>query len=413
MHTGNLHHGKPIPMLYSTQTETSDLVKYLKTKMRMSGPLTVSDYMKAILTHPGSGYYMHHDVFGVKGDFTTSPEISQMFGELLGVWCVNEWLQNGAPSRVNVVELGPGRGTLADDMLRVFAQFKDIQNAVSLHLVEISPKLSEIQQVKLQGGAVGQTEGVSHTASQEGHHHHCVSRYGTHVFWYRDLKEVPKEFSIFIAHEFFDALPVHKFQKSENGWCEVCVDIDHNAESEKPFRFIISRGPTIASSTILEVDPTDKRDHIEVCPEGGAIAQEIAQRIVGQGGAALIADYGHLGEKTDTFRGFKDHKVHDVLVDPGTADLTADVDFSYLRKVVGNQVKCHGPVTQETFLHNMGIGLRLQVLLERADTALRKDLITGYDMLTNPHKMGERFKFLAFTQHKDQDYSPAGFIKPS
>ncbi|WAR18441.1 NDUF7-like protein, partial [Mya arenaria] len=245
------------------------------------------------------GYYIHSDVFGVAGDFITSPEISQMFGELIAIWFVNEWMMIGAPENVQLVEMGPGRGTMADDMLRAFSKFPELSKALSVHLVEVSVTLSRLQEEKLSA-----TPDQPAPSSKEGelHYKSCLSKYGPCVYWYRDIKDVPAGCNMFVAHEFFDALPIHKFQKTEHGWREVLVDID--PETENKLRFVLARGDTPASKLAL-------KEH---------------------GGCALIADYGHHGDKQDTFRGFKDHALHEVLENPGCADLTSDVDFSYLKQ---------------------------------------------------------------------------------
>ncbi|PVD26730.1 hypothetical protein C0Q70_14408 [Pomacea canaliculata] len=329
--------------------------------------------MKTVLTSPTSGYYMNRDVFGSKGDFITSPEISQMFGEMIGVWCVNEWSNLYAGQNIQVVELGPGRGTLSDDMLRVFSQFADIRDHVSLHLVEISPKLSQLQAERLTNKTTEATTakmnnyGESINGETLGPYRQEISKYGQKVFWYRALEDVPSGLSFFIGHEFLDALPIHKFQKTEKGWCEVLVDVDD--ESDSSLRFVLSPGPTAASVSFLKVLENDDRCHIEVCPAAGQIVQEVSKRIQQHGGFALFADYGH-------------------------------------------SVSVFGPITQQSFLMNMGIGVRLQMLLQKARQENWKTLLTGYDMLTNPEKMGQRFKFFAMIKPTSEDYVPAGFVMP-
>ncbi|XP_025104336.1 protein arginine methyltransferase NDUFAF7, mitochondrial-like isoform X2 [Pomacea canaliculata] len=395
---------------FSTE-EKNKLLKYLIAKIKLSGPITVAEYMKTVLTSPTSGYYMNRDVFGSKGDFITSPEISQMFGEMIGVWCVNEWSNLYAGQNIQVVELGPGRGTLSDDMLR----FADIRDHVSLHLVEISPKLSQLQAERLTNKTTEATTakmnnyGESINGETLGPYRQEISKYGQKVFWYRALEDVPSGLSFFIGHEFLDALPIHKFQKTEKGWCEVLVDVDD--ESDSSLRFVLSPGPTAASVSFLKVLENDDRCHIEVCPAAGQIVQEVSKRIQQHGGFALFADYGHSGEKGDTFRGFQKHELHDPLLEPGSADLTADVDFSYL-KGCAKEVSVFGPITQQSFLMNMGIGVRLQMLLQKARQENWKTLLTGYDMLTNPEKMGQRFKFFAMIKPTSEDYVPAGFVMP-
>ncbi|XP_060947335.1 protein arginine methyltransferase NDUFAF7, mitochondrial [Limanda limanda] len=365
------------------------MLRHLTSKLKSTGPISVAEYMREVLTNPVTGYYVKNNMLGPDGDFITSPEISQIFGELLGVWILSEWIGAGRPNQLQLVELGPGRGSLASDVLRVFTQLRSVlcEASVSVHLVEVSPALSRLQAQTLTGDGSRAADAEDELVYRRGD-----TPTGLPVSWYRRLDDVPSGFSIFIAHEFFDALPIHKFQRTEKGWREVMVDID--PEKSDQLRFVVTPSPTMASSTFVHAD--ERRDHVEVCAEGGVIVQQLARRIVEDGGAALIADYGHEGTKTDTFRGFKGHRLHDVLASPGSADLTADVDFSYLRRTAGGGVACLGPVTQRTFLKNMGIDTRMQALLRNcSDPSTRKQLISSYDMLTNPEKMGERFHFFS------------------
>lgn len=365
------------------------MLRHLTSKIKATGPIPVAEYMREVLTNPVTGYYVKNNMLGPDGDFITSPEISQIFGELLGIWIISEWMGAGGPKQLQLVELGPGKGSLAADVLRVFSQLQSVLSgaSMSLHLVEVSPALSRIQAQNLTGTRNQEADSEDEPVYRRGE-----TSTGLPVSWYRRLDDVPAGFTIFLAHEFFDALPIHKFQRTEKGWREVMVDID----PEKPdqLRFVVAPSSTLASSTLVQAD--ERRHHVEVCAEGGVIVQQLARRITEDGGAALIADYGHDGTKMDTFRGFKGHQLHDVLASPGSADLTADVDFSYLRRVAGGGVACLGPVSQRTFLKNMGIDTRLQVLLRNcSDPSTRKQLISSYDMLTNPAKMGERFHFFS------------------
>ncbi|XP_072368067.1 protein arginine methyltransferase NDUFAF7, mitochondrial isoform X2 [Scyliorhinus torazame] len=337
----------------STKESTQDsmMLKHLISKIKSTGPISVAEYMREVLTNPVTGYYQHRDILGSEGDFITSPEISQIFGELLGVWCVSEWMAAGKPRTFQLVELGPGRGTLVSDALRVFSQLRSVLKGskISVHLIEVSPKFGDIQAQLLTEG-----QHLLHDP-RSAIYKTGVTKTGLPISWYRDLQDVPKGFSFYLAHEFFDVLPIHRFQQRN-----------------------------------------DERDQIEICPEAGVIIQNIASRITEDGGAALIADYGHNGTKTDTFRGFRGHQLHDVLTAPGTADLTADVDFSYLRQMTEGKVTSLGPIPQHQFLKNMGIDVRLQVLLRNAaDPNTGKGLIDAYDMIMNPEKMGKRFKFFA------------------
>uniref|UniRef100_A0A1A7YU06 Protein arginine methyltransferase NDUFAF7 n=1 Tax=Iconisemion striatum TaxID=60296 RepID=A0A1A7YU06_9TELE len=365
------------------------MLKHLTSKIKATGPVSVAEYMKEVLTNPVTGYYVRNNMLGPGGDFITSPEISQMFGELLGVWIISEWMGAGRPKQLQLVELGPGSGSLAADVLRVFSQLQSVLGgaSVSLHLVEVSPALSHVQAQTLTGSRSQKSDCEDDPVYRRG-----TTTTGLPVSWYHCLGDVPAGFCIFVAHEFFDSLPVHKFQRTEKGWREVLVDID--PEDSGKLRFVVSPVPTLASSTLVQGN--ERREHMEVCAEGGVIIQQLARRILDNGGAVLIMDYGHDGTKTDTFRGFKGHQLHDVLLSPGSVDLTADVDFSFLRRMAGGGVACLGPVTQRLFLKNMGIDTRMQVLLRNCcDPSTRNQLINSYDMLTNPIKMGERFLFFS------------------
>ncbi|XP_008311834.1 protein arginine methyltransferase NDUFAF7, mitochondrial isoform X2 [Cynoglossus semilaevis] len=381
------------PSSYNDQTPRQCMLRHLTSKIKATGPISVAEYMREVLTNPVTGYYVRKDMLGPDGDFITSPEVSQVFGELIGVWVLSEWMGAGRPKHLQLVELGPGKGSMSSDVLRVLGQLRSVlgEASVSLHLVEVSPALSRLQAEKLTGSGSREADNEDEPVYRRGE-----TKDGLPVSWYRNLDDVPAGFSIFLAHEFFDALPVHKFQRTEKGWREVMVDL--HPQNPDELRFVIAPSPTLASSTLV---PTgERRDHVEVCAEGGAIVQQLAKRISEEGGAALIADYGHDGTKTDTFRGFKGHQLHDVLKSPGSADLTTDVDFSYLRSMAGESVTCLGPIAQRMFLKNMGIDARMQVLWKSCShDSTRQQLVSSYDLMMNPAKMGQRFLFFSLLHH--------------
>lgn len=345
--------------------------------------------MKEILTNPSSGYYMARDVFGQQGDFITSPEISQIFGELIAAWSLTEYQKIGSPRPVQLIELGPGRGTLIQDILRVCNHLKIIpSNSLSIHLVELSPYLSKMQAQKLCYSSNELNDLPFYRIGE--------TMSGIKVYWYRRIEDVPNEFSIIIAHEFFDALPIHKLQKSEgNIWKEILIDNDPSDINK--FRYVISRNETPISKLYSTLKPDDKRNHVEICPDADLILKHIAEKLEEFGGFGLIMDYGHLGEKEDTFRAFKNHKLHDPLHEPGTADLTADVNFEEVKRQLeaDNRLITFGPVEQGKFLVAMEAEARLKFLLENCDESAKETLKSGLDMLINPQKMGSRFKFLS------------------
>lgn len=302
--------------------EEFSLPRLLYSKIKATGPTTVANYMKEVLVNPLAGYYMHKDVFGDSGDFITSPELSQIFGELIAIWFLNEWSKVGSPKPLQIVELGPGRGTLSQDILRVFNHFNSLKSA-SLHLVEVSPMLSDIQARNLcmQNQIITDPDSMIHRQG--------ISHEGIPVKWYKQLNDVPKAFTLLVAHEFFDALPIHKFQKTDRGFREILIDIQ--PDQDLAFRYVVANEETPALK--MFVNEKDKREHVEVSPESIVLMQQIAERLEQDGGFGLIADYGHDGSGTDTFRAFKKHKLHDPLIEPGSADLTADVDFLAFKNV--------------------------------------------------------------------------------
>lgn len=390
----NLNLETPRDKIIKSSKESSvfkkvSLAKQIRSKIEVCGPISVADYMKTVLTNPTSGYYMSKDVFGQEGDFITSPEISGIFGELLSIWLLSEWKKIGSPGPLQIIELGPGRGTLSNDILKTFSHF-GVSDKVSLHLVEISSFLSQLQAQRV---CEKSWEVTPDPAKEINYYREGISS-GVKVFWYKRLEDVPKEFSLVVAHEFFDALPVHKFERStDNSLNEILVDIDPSTEEK--FRFVISRTQTPICK-VVQTSIDDERTNFEISMDSEKIINLLSERFVSYGGFGLIIDYGHFGEKTDTFRAFKNHKLHDPLIEPGSADLTCDVDFKQIKQVAEqNGLITFGPVDQGVFLKKMGGEVRLEALLKRAKPDEIENLKSGYDMLTNSEKMGTRFKFFS------------------
>jgi len=378
-------------------------------RIKIAGPISVAEYMKFVLTHPVFGFYMNQDVFGQKGHFTTSPEVSQTFGELVAVWLIHQWNMVGSPKPFRIIELGPGRGTLTSDISRVLSQFSSTRDNSSLHLIEVSPHLTQIQEQTI----CGVTSLIERDRKKP---HHSLTKMGIPISWYHSLEELPEKtgFNAFVAHEFFDALPVHKFQRNERGeWREIFVDFDDKEE----LRFVLSRNETPACKVLLRPELTAEQKHIEVCPTSGVIVHKVMDRVNAPNttGCFLICDYGYDGvsKVRDTFRAFRNHQEWDPLKEPGTADLTADVDFDFIKRSVAEKALAFGPVSQKHFLLSMGIGVRLQKLLENTpDQADKDDLRSGVNMIVN--EMGEKFKFLSLFPKGSRDVflnnPPPGFL---
>ncbi|CAL4080592.1 unnamed protein product, partial [Meganyctiphanes norvegica] len=397
-----------IPKNTSKKSIESPLLKQLQAIIRFNGPLTLHNYMKEVLINPVSGYYMSNDMFGPEGDYITSPEISQMFGEMVAIWIYNEWYKMGSPKPFQLLEFGPGRGTLMKDILRVLQKLGLKESDMTVQMVEMSLHLIEIQESNL----CDPDAKYECDESVDGYYKHSSTKYGGHnIYWHRNICTVPKEFTFYLAHEFFDALPIHKLIHTEEGWKELLVDLDDSDDGPHHLRYVISRHGTPAAKVYIH--SSEIRKELEVCPEAGVVMNDLARRIEENGGAALIMDYGHNGTETDTFRGFRNHKQQNPLQEPGTADLTADVDFSYLRQQTEDHCVSFGPVSQAFFLKNIGIELRLQNLLKTSSHEQQRNLLSGYKMITSPEQMGERFKFMAIFPAVMKEFltkfPPAGF----
>ncbi|KAI3768641.1 hypothetical protein L2E82_19471 [Cichorium intybus] len=396
------------PPEHSHETSAdSELVKHLKSIIKFrGGPISVAEYMEEVLINPKAGFYINRDVFGAEGDFITSPEVSQMFGEMVGVWAMCLWEQMGQPDRVNLVELGPGRGTLMADLLRGASKFEKFTKSLHIHMIEVSPALKKIQKLTLK--CDNEDENTATTST------------GTSVSWHSTLEEVPTGLpTIIIAHEFFDALPVHQFQKASRGWCEKMIDV---AEDSK-FRVVLSPQPTPATLYLLKrckwahSEELSKLEHVEVCPKAMDLTQNIAKRISSDGGGALIIDYGLDGVVSDSLQAIRKHKFVNMLDDPGSADLSAYVDFPAIKhsaEEVSEDVCVYGPITQSQFLGNLGINFRVEALLQNCTEEQAESLRTGYWRLVGegeapfwegpdeqtPIGMGSRYLAMAIVNKK-------------
>lgn len=329
------------------------------------GPISVGEFMRIALTDPEVGYYVRRNP--ISGDFVTAPEISQVFGELIGLFFVQLWEDHGRPKRFRLVELGPGRGTLMADMLRAARIRPQFVDSAIVDLVEVSPVLAEQQRQALASWP---------------------------LTWHRELREVPADAPAFIiANEFFDALPVRQFIRSGGRWHERKIALDQDR-----FRFV--QYPEPASQVLMPARLRGAEDGavFEFSVDAQRIAGEIGGRLVKTGGAALIVDYGHMRSGfADTFQAVRQHQVADPLANPGEADLTFHVDFEVLSRAAEAQnVNVFGPMTQSRFLTALGIRERSEIL-KRSAPAYAHMIDSGVERLIGDTQMGKLFKMLAIT----------------
>jgi NADH dehydrogenase [ubiquinone] 1 alpha subcomplex assembly factor 7 len=341
----------------------------LRELIENEGPITMARYMAECLGHEKHGYYMTRDPFGVTGDFITAPEISQMFGEIIGLWLASQWQTMGAPERINLIEMGPGRGTLMADIMRAGARVPGFDEATQVHFVETSQLLMAAQREKFPD-----------------------------AHWHLDLSDLPAGPSLFIANEFFDALPVHQFEKAEDdgqsecqsGWMERVV-----SEVDGGFQRALA-APSPASALI----PDDIRanaktgDCFEISPASISVIKAMIAHLKTYGGAGIIFDYGYFETRVgDSIQALFGHQYDDIFAHPGDADLTAHVNFEILAGVAREQgLQVIGPFEQGEFLLGLGIGERATRLAIGKAEETQLDIIAALKRLTAPDQMGQLYK---------------------
>jgi len=344
------------------------------------GPMSVAQFMTISLLDPKDGYYATRDPLGAGGDFTTAPEINQMFGEMIGLWLLQAWSDQGCPKNPRLVELGPGRGTLMADILRTAKVAPEFLADLEVVLIEASPALQQVQADKLRGS-------------------------GADISWQGQFDDSLRDRPLFlVANEFFDALPVRQYVKTERGWCERMVTV---LNDELTFALAPVPVPPAAIPPGRENAPDG--GVYESSPAATALAEDIAGIIAAKGGAALIVDYGYaeVSGFSETLQAVSGHRFADALAEPGEDDLSAHVDFAALAQAGrrgGAQV--FGPVTQGMLLANIGIAERAEQLMKSNPDSAR-DLLSATERLIGNDQMGQLFKAMAFVPSAISDV--AGF----
>lgn len=351
------------------------LAHILARRIAQTGPISLADYMAECLLHPDHGYYTTRDPLGASGDFTTAPEISQMFGELLGLCLAQSWLDQGAPAPFVLAELGPGRGTLMADILRATKAVPGLHRAMQVHLVEASPTLRKRQKDRL-------------------------SDY--EVTWCDSISDLPDAPLWLIANEFFDALPIRQFTRKGNGWAETQVGL-----KDGKLALGLSAPAPLASLSSRLTD-TKEGDVVETCPAAAPIIAELSQRITAHGGAAILIDYGDWHSLGDTFQALEAHQMVDPLARPGQADLTAHVDFKALADAArAANAATSGMIPQGMLLARLGISQRAEALAKKLSGKALETHARAFVRLTSPEEMGTLFKALAIAP--STHLIPSGF----
>jgi NADH dehydrogenase [ubiquinone] 1 alpha subcomplex assembly factor 7 len=355
------------------------LADRIARRIRAEGPQSVAAYMAMALHDPEAGYYARHQPIGAAGDFVTAPEISQIFGELIGLCMADWWRRAGRPDPVLLAELGPGRGTLMHDLLRAAATVPEFRRALDLYLVETSPVLRSAAQRRLAGAEPRFVASVD---------------------------ELPEGPLLLVANEFLDALPVRQLVCGRSHWAERLVALD------AADRLVFVDGPENPALTLLvpaALRAAPPGTIVELCPAAAALAATLGARLARWPGMALLFDYGHFPSQLGgTLAAVRRHAPAAVLDDPGEADLSAHVDFAaFAAAARGAGASVHGPLPQGRFLEALGAAARLAALSARASPAQRAGLAGGLERLLDPAGMGKLFKVLALTSPGLP--APAGF----
>lgn len=349
------------------------LEEKIRQIIRLNGPISVSDYFSLCLADPELGYYKTQNPFGTDGDFITAPEISQLFGEMLAAYLIQAWQVQNPHGPVRLVEIGPGRGTLMADILRVIGKLAPgLANSMTIHLVETSEKLRDEQAATLKN-------------------------YASETNWHDDFQDVPDGFTLLVANELFDAVPIRQFVKTDLGFRERMVSLDeHN----------ILTFTTGVAGLDPELLPTNHKDKpigtiLEVAPARANIMSAIAERIKACGGSALIIDYGHLTHDFgDSLQAVFRHEYDPPLAHPGLADLTSHVDFETLMRVAYTAgAHIHGVMHQGDFLVGLGLLERAGALGANQDKTTQEQIRSAVERLAGygEGNMGELFKVLAIS----------------
>ena len=343
------------------------------------GPLTIAQFMELALQHPQYGYYRQHDPLGQGGDFITAPEISQCFGEMIGLWLADAWQKLGRPDPCILLELGPGRGTLLADALRATRKLPGFQAALQLYLLESNAALRAKQAAVLAD---------------------------YHPIHLDDVNDLPRLPTLLVANEFFDALSIRQFVKTADGWCERLVILD-----EQDQLVFTLAAPDPACRLLIPEPLHDAPDGFayELSPNSLAIMQQLALRIAATGGAGLVIDYGYaVPAGQPTLQALAQHHYADILANPGQQDITAHVNFGLLKLAAERAgLGCVGPVGQGDFLQAMGIDLRASQLRQYATPTQTEAINAALHRLCDPAEMGVLFKVLGFVSPSTHDL--AGF----
>ena len=329
---------------------------------------SLDEFINQALYNPKNGFYMKNNPFGAKGDFITSPNISILFAEMLSIWTVSFWQNLKCPKKINLIELGSGNGQMIYDMINSLKNFPEFYNSCSFFILEKSPYLKKIQKIKLKKFKIR---------------------------WIKNLDEIKKENNIFIANEFFDALPIKQFFKINNKWYERYIKLDKNYNGS--FINIHSNIKMIEKEIGFKISKNQRV--VEYSPLALKILKNISKNFTNKKGALLIIDYGYLeNSMKDTLLSIKKHKISDMLKEFNNSDITYKLNFKLLKKYTSIlKLKCQGITTQRNFLVNLGIMQRAEIISRKQNFLKKADIYYRLQRLIGKNQMGDLFKVMLIT----------------
>lgn len=341
--------------------------------IEVNGPISLAEYMHICMADPEFGYYKNREAIGKKGDFITAPEISQIFGELIGIWCISAWRGLGKPSSFCLAELGPGKGTLMSDLLRAAKSDPEFLSAAQVVLVETSKRLKADQSAMLTKNLIDSDK----------------------INWANDIASLPDMPTIVIANEFLDVVPFHQYVKSDNDWNEIGITLDQNGNLQK----VRLAGKADLTAMPKDANKEPAESVFEYSPAREAIVETLCDHIEAYSGACLLIDYGHLQTGFgDTFQAVAKHAFSDPLDKPGEHDLTSHVDFGALvESAKARNMKSVAAATQGEFLLALGLLERAGALGANQDDEGRNAIRAQVERLASPEQMGSLFKVFGFS----------------
>lgn len=339
----------------------------LKKLIAGEGAISIAQFMQLALFDAEEGYYTRREIFGEFGDFITAPEISQIFGEIMGSYAAYKWQELGSPENFQIIELGPGRGALLNDFLRATQHIPKFHAALHIALVELSPRLIEIQA-------------------------EILNNYQVSFKHHQEFAEIASQDSFIIANEFFDALPINQYQYQGGKWHERKIALNEQDE----FNFVLEKNQQAASEFIREPQQPVSGDIYEISFASLHIMDQLAEFLSNTKSIAVLVDYGYAKKQYgDSLQALKKHQYHEVFKDLGHADLTAHVDFSALVKIAGKYTNLsHQLLSQAEFLLGFGASERHEQLKQDVSSDVQEKLDRAFERLTHPEQMGELFKVL-------------------